>query len=93
MKTLKMVLGLMVLAAAFALPPAMMGSVMTAAAGVAMFASATFSTVVAPLPLHPMPSIQAALTPIESVKVVELSRGLVVFHQVDGRLVSNFIRT
>lgn len=88
MKALKMFIGLAVLVAAFAVPPAMIGSVMTAAAGVVMFASATLTPGVV---MAPAPAVLVA--PIESAKVVQLPRGLVVFHQVDGRLVSNFIRT
>lgn len=93
MKALKMFIGLVVLVAAFAVPPAMIGSVMTAAAGVAMFASATLSSAVFMAPAPAVSAEQYAVAPVESVKVVQLPRGLVVFHQVDGRLVSNFIRT
>ena len=94
MKITNIVFGLLVLLAAIAVPPAMMGSVMAAAAGLFMVATAALPPTVTVAPAH-MPATVAlrAPAPLESVKVVEVGRGLVVFHQIDGKLVSQFIRT
>ena len=94
MKITNIVFGLLVLLAAIAVPPAMMGSVMAAAAGLFMVATAALPPTVTVAPAHMLaPVALRAPAPLESVKVVEVGRGLVVFHQIDGKLVSQFIRT
>ena len=94
MKITNIVFGLLVLLAAIAVPPAMMGSVMAAAAGLFMVATAALPPTVTVAPAYmPAPVALRAPAPLESVKVVEVGRGLVVFHQIDGKLVSQFIRT
>jgi len=94
MKIANVVFGLLVLVAAVAVPPAMVGSVVAAFAGMFMVATAGLpGTVVVAAPREPAPVAVRAPAPLESIKVVEVGRGLVVFHQIDGKLVSRFIRT
>ncbi len=88
----KILLGLLVLAAAVMAPPAVAGSVLAGAAGLLLMATATVPSPVV-MPVLPEPVPIRAQAPIDSVRVFEVSRGLVVFHTVDGKLVSRFIRT
>ena len=93
---LKALFGVLVLAAGVAVPPAVLAPILAGSAGLFMLASAGFS----PALLPPVaPTIQPAaivrvIERIDPVRVFELDngQGVVVFREVDGKLVSRFYR-
>jgi hypothetical protein len=92
MKTLNVILGVLVLAAATVAAPAVLASVVAGAAGLLMLASA------APMPT-PVPMMQpaqvvrqAAATSPVNVFELEGCTGVVVFRQINGKMVSRFYR-
>lgn len=91
MKTMNLVFGALVLAAAFLAPPALLGSVVAGSAGLMLLASAGLTPAqVAAAPLVPMVHVVRVADP---VRVVELDGGgVVVFRQVEGKLVTRFYR-
>jgi hypothetical protein len=85
MKNLNLAFGVVVLAAALLAPPAVLGSLVAGAAGLLLMASGVANAPV------PAPAVRVVRVQ-DPVRVVQLARGVVVFHQVDGRLVSRFYR-
>ncbi|MBO0501761.1 hypothetical protein J1C51_23590 [Chromobacterium haemolyticum] len=92
MKTLQSVVGFLVLTAAVFAAPAVIGSVLAGAAGLLMMASASVGHSAPPPSPRIVQIVQAEPTP--AMRVYELERGaaVVVFKQIDGKLVSRMYR-
>jgi hypothetical protein len=92
MKPLNVILGVLVLAAATLAAPAMLASIVAGAAGLLMLATA--GPVPAPMPLVQTVQIVRQIEVPQAVNVFELDggTGVVVFRQVNGKLVSRFYR-
>lgn len=91
MKTLNVILGVLVLAAATLAAPAMLASIVAGSAGLLMLASA--GPTLAPAPVVQTVQIVRQVA-ASTVNVFELEggTGVVVFRQVNGRLVSRLYR-
>jgi hypothetical protein len=91
MKTLNMILGVLVLAAATLAAPAMLASIVAGSAGLLMLASA--GPTLAPAPVVQTVQIVRQVA-ASTVNVFELEggTGVVVFRQVNGKLVSRLYR-
>ncbi len=93
MKTLNFILGVLVLAASALVAPAALGSVVASAAGALLLGASMLQPAIA---APAMPSAPAAIVraapPRDLLQVIELRNGVVVFREVDGRLVSRFYR-
>lgn len=91
MKKLNVILGVLVLAAATLAAPAMLASIVAGAAGLLMMAS---GPTLAPAPLVNAVHIVRQVDVQPAIKVFELAggAGVVVFRQVNGKLVSRFYR-
>ena len=91
MKTLNVILGVLVLAAATRAAPAMLASIVAGSAGLLMLASA--GPTLAPAPVVQTVQIVRQVA-ASTVNVFELEggTGVVVFRQVNGKLVSRLYR-
>ncbi len=91
MKTLNVILGVLVLAAATLAAPAMLASIVAGSAGLLMLASA--GPTLAPAPVVQTVQIVRQVA-ASTVNVFELEggTGVVVFRQVNGKLVSRLYR-
>lgn len=91
MKTLNVILGVLVLAAATLAAPAMLASIVAGSAGLLMLASA--GPTLAPAPVVQTVQIVRQVA-ASTVNVFELKggTGVVVFRQVNGKLVSRLYR-
>ncbi|WP_395827997.1 hypothetical protein [Collimonas sp.] len=91
MKMLNVILGVLVLAAATLAFPAMLASIVAGAAGVLMLASAGPTLAPAPV-VQTVQIVRQVEAPTVNVFELEGGTGVVVFRQVNGKLVSRFYR-
>lgn len=92
MKTLQRVVGFLVLTAAVFATPAVIGSVLAGAAGLLVMASAGVTHPAPPPSPRIVQIVQAEPTPAVRVYELEHGAGVVVFKQIDGKLVSRMYR-
>ena len=91
MKTLNVILGVLVLAAATLAAPAMLASIVAGSAGLLMLASA--GPTLAPVPVvQTVQIVRQVAAPTLNVFELEGGTGVVVFRQVNGKLVSRLYR-
>ena len=95
MKALNVVFGVLVVAASLAAAPAALGSVLAAVAGLLLMASPALPGVAHAMPQQPAaPVVQVVRAAADPLRVFELDggAGVVVFRNVDGKLVSRLYR-
>lgn len=91
MKPLNVILGVLVLAAAMLAAPAMLASIVAGSAGLLMLASAGPTLVPAPV-VQTVQIVRQVAAPTVNVFELEGGAGVVVFRQVNGKLVSRMYR-
>ncbi len=91
MKTLNLILGVLVLAAATLAAPAVLASIVAGSAGLLMLASAGPTLAPAPV-IQTVQIVRQVEAPTVNVFELEGGTGVVVFRQVNGKLVSRFYR-
>lgn len=91
MKTLNVILGVLVLAAATLAAPAVLASIVAGSAGLLMLASAGPTLAPAPV-VQTVQIVRQVEAPTVNVFELEGGTGVVVFRQVNGKLVSRFYR-
>ena len=91
MKTLNVILGVLVLAAATLAAPAMLASIVAGSAGLLMLASAGPTLAPAPV-VQTVQIVRQVAASTVNVFELEAGTGLVVFRQVNGKLVSRLYR-
>ncbi len=91
MKTLNVILGVLVLAAATLAAPAMLASIVAGSAGLLMLASAGPTLAPAPV-VQTVQIVRQVAAPTVNVFELEGGGGVVVFRQVNGKLVSRMYR-
>ena len=91
MKTLNVILGVLVLAAATLAAPAMLASIVAGSAGLLMLASAGPTLAPAPV-VQTVQIVRQVEAPTVNVFELEGGTGVVVFRQVNGKLVSRLYR-
>jgi hypothetical protein len=91
MKTLNLILGVLVLAAATLAAPAVLASIVAGSAGLLMLASAGPTLAPAPV-VQTVQIVRQVEAPTVNVFELEGGTGVVVFRQVNGKLVSRFYR-
>lgn len=95
MKALNVAFGVLVVAASLAAAPAALGSVLAAVAGLLLMASPALPGVAHAMPQQPAaPVVQVVRAAADPLRVFELDggAGVVVFRNVDGKLVSRLYR-
>lgn len=90
---LKPLLGAVFLLAAFIVPPAIIGNLVAGSAGLLFLVGSTAAPVVSPHGVVPTPvaSVASVADPVRAFALNDGS-GVVVFQEVDGRMVSRFYR-
>lgn len=91
MKMLNVILGVLVLAAATLAAPAVLASIVAGSAGLLMLASAGPTLAPAPV-VQTVQIVRQVEAPTVNVFELEGGTGVVVFRQVNGKLVSRFYR-
>ena len=91
MKTLNVILGVLVLAAATLAAPAMLASIVAGSAGLLMLASAGPTLAPAPV-VQTVQIVRQVAASTANVFELEDVTGVVVFRQVNGKLVSRLYR-
>lgn len=91
MKMLNVILGVLVLAAAILAAPAVLASIVAGSAGLLMLASAGPTLAPAPV-VQTVQIVRQVEAPTVNVFELEGGTGVVVFRQVNGKLVSRFYR-
>ena len=91
MKTLNVILGVLVLAAATLAAPAMLASIVAGSAGLLMLASAGPTLAPAPV-VQTVQIVRQVAASTVNVFALEGGTGVVVFRQVNGKLVSRLYR-
>ncbi|MDD2811247.1 hypothetical protein [Rhodoferax sp.] len=91
MKTLNVILGVLVLAAATLAAPAMLASIVAGSAGLLMLASAGPTLAPAPV-VQTVQIVRQVAASTANVFELEDGTGVVVFRQVNGKLVSRLYR-